>query len=316
MNNKKPWKIFEELVARIERVLAPAGAIVKSNDWLLNYVTGRKRQVDASIRYMVGTVPGLITIECRKHKERQDDTWIEQLATKRANLHADRTIAVSASPVSPQAIKTAAQSFIEVRLISEITDADISGWLKTKNIQHRYFQAQLIRSYPQVFPISGDSFFYVAESDLPEGTDFNTSELYTCISTGEKMTALELFKTCLPQLLEGIRSDDTIFTFPLKLELEITFPRGLHAFLTKDGHRDLGFVTFFTVISLEETKVAPVDERYQYSSPDGLLVSVAESHAEFLGMNVVVAFHKQQGKPSFHTSVHIDTKNKPVLDKP
>lgn len=303
---KKPWKEFEELVARIERVLAPVEAIVKSNDWLLNYVTGRKRQVDASIRYKVGTVPGLITVECRKHKDKQDDTWIEQLATKRQNLRADKTIAVSATPVSPQALRTAAQYLIEVRQLSEITEADIQSWLKARNVNHRFFLANLISAYPQVYPIGAGSYSHVAKQDIPDGTQLQTSELYGCPATGQKMKALDLFGLCIPQLQQKIRSAG-IATFPVKIQLEVEFGRNRFTFLTRNGARDLGFVTFFTEIRLESQKDAPVDKHYQYSSPDGPLVSVAESHTDFLGMNVVVAFHKEQDSDKVRTSVHMDT---------
>ncbi len=62
----KDWREFEKRVARIEAALAPSGAVVKSPDRVRDLVTGSYREVDASIRYKVGTVPVLITIECRK----------------------------------------------------------------------------------------------------------------------------------------------------------------------------------------------------------------------------------------------------------
>src|SRR5262245_851526 len=84
----KPWKVFELRVMRTERAFAPHGAVVKPNDWIRNLITGKKRQVDASIRCLAGTATLLTTIECRKRKKVQDDTWIEQLATKRQHLGA------------------------------------------------------------------------------------------------------------------------------------------------------------------------------------------------------------------------------------
>jgi hypothetical protein len=67
------WREFEKLAARIERALSPIGAVVKAGDWIKNNLTGRKRQVDVSIRYSIGTVPILITVECRKRRHKQDD---------------------------------------------------------------------------------------------------------------------------------------------------------------------------------------------------------------------------------------------------
>lgn len=73
-------------MARIEESLVPKGAVVKSPDHVRDKVTSERRQVDATIRYQVGSTSILIAIECRKRKPVQDVTWIEQLVTKRANI--------------------------------------------------------------------------------------------------------------------------------------------------------------------------------------------------------------------------------------
>lgn len=108
------WREFEQLVAQIEQQLAP-GAVVRCPDRIRDLVTGRLREVDASIRLPVGSASVLVTIECRKRRGVQDDTWIEQLATKKAKIGAAMTIAVSAKGFSPSAKKTAALHEIELR---------------------------------------------------------------------------------------------------------------------------------------------------------------------------------------------------------
>jgi hypothetical protein len=67
------WREFEQLVARIEQTLAPQGAVVTSPDRVKDLYTGQDREVDATIRFRVGTVPILITVECRKRDRVQDD---------------------------------------------------------------------------------------------------------------------------------------------------------------------------------------------------------------------------------------------------
>src|SRR5574339_176153 len=57
------WKEVQALVARIEHLAAPKGAKVKSPDRIRDKVTGQLRDVDASIRYRVGTTEILIAIE-------------------------------------------------------------------------------------------------------------------------------------------------------------------------------------------------------------------------------------------------------------
>jgi hypothetical protein len=119
------WREFERLVARIEADAGSRGLVVKSPDRLRCKLTGRLREVDASIRAKVGTTEMLVTIECRRRSKLQDVTWIEQLATKKSSIGADRTIAVSASGFSAAAQTAASHAGISLRKISDLTVADI-----------------------------------------------------------------------------------------------------------------------------------------------------------------------------------------------
>lgn len=127
-------KEFEELAARLEAALAPEGARVKSPDRIRDQFTGQYREVDASIRYTIGSSDILITIECRDRSRTQDVTWIEQLATKRVHVRADRTIAVSSSPFTEAALLAAKTHGISTRLISEVTDADVRSQVDTLEV--------------------------------------------------------------------------------------------------------------------------------------------------------------------------------------
>ena len=124
----KKWRRFEQLVAHIERTLAPAGAVVTSPDKLQSKYGKRRREVDASIRYKVGTAPILITVECRRRGSSQDQTWIEQLIQKRSSINASMTIAVSSRPFSAAALEMARANGVEARTIDSITFADIKSW--------------------------------------------------------------------------------------------------------------------------------------------------------------------------------------------
>lgn len=119
------WQEFEKLVARIEKALAPQGAVVTCPDRIKDLVTGYPREVDVSIRIPDGDSTRLITVECRKRNAKPDDTWIEQLITKREKIGAWRTIAVSSKGFSRSAAITASHYGIELRRIDEITDAEI-----------------------------------------------------------------------------------------------------------------------------------------------------------------------------------------------
>ena len=130
---KKAWRQFEELVALVESHLAPKGAIIRSPDKIRDNTTGNLREVDASIRYKVGSIPILITIECRDRSDTEDVTWIEQLIAKRDSINASVTVAVSSKGFSLPAITKARTNNIETRLLRDVSEQAIRDW--AQNIQ-------------------------------------------------------------------------------------------------------------------------------------------------------------------------------------
>lgn len=126
---KQDWKLFEETVAQIEKVLAPKGAVVKSPDRITDLITKQQREVDASIRYYQGSCPVLITVECRHRKKVQDDMWIEQLVTKQKKIGATKTIAVSSNGFTKPAQMTAKEFGIELRTCLEVPDEQVLDML-------------------------------------------------------------------------------------------------------------------------------------------------------------------------------------------
>lgn len=144
-SENKPWREFEKLVAMIEFQAAPHGAVVTSPDRIRDLVTRRLREVDASIRYRVGTVDVLITIECRSGSRRADDRWIEQLAAKRQKIGAAKTIAVSAAGFTDSARLTAAHHCIDVCNLSEIQPSDVAQWFLSNGVVHVFREVGDIR---------------------------------------------------------------------------------------------------------------------------------------------------------------------------
>ena len=159
------WREFERLIARIETDARHLGIIVTSPDHIRCTLTGALREVDASIREVVDGVSRLITIECRKRRGRQDVTWIEQLATKRPSIGADKTIAVSASGFSAAAHKVAAAHQIEVKATRDLSVADLNPLARLDFVwfTHKVAKLQSI----------GLSFFRSSEWKLPESGDFD-----------------------------------------------------------------------------------------------------------------------------------------------
>lgn len=129
----KAWKEFERFVARVEALLAPANATVKSPDRIREVATQRLREVDGSIRFKLGTAPILITLECREKARVQDQTWIEQLVTKKESVGAAKTIAVSSKGMSAPAVELARRKGIETRVMHELNDDIIRQWISNLN---------------------------------------------------------------------------------------------------------------------------------------------------------------------------------------
>jgi hypothetical protein len=128
------WREFEKLIVRIEQALAPSGAEIKSPDRIPDKVTGEPREVDASIRYRIGTCPILITIECRDRSSIEDVRWIEQLLEKKRSVGAAMTVAVSSSGFSDPAVKKAAALGIEIRTLREAAPNEFIQWLSDQNV--------------------------------------------------------------------------------------------------------------------------------------------------------------------------------------
>lgn len=167
------WREFEMLVARIEADAGPSEMMVKCPDRIRSRVTGRLREVDASIRYTVGTTDVLITLECRRRSRTQDVTWIEQLASKRIAIGADRTIAVSASGFTTDAQTVADTNSISLRKLSDISVADINSLLRLDFVLFWHKRCGVARVGIRKFRSLGWKLPNAKEVDyvLPEDTD-------------------------------------------------------------------------------------------------------------------------------------------------
>lgn len=134
MATEPSWRDFEKRIAWIERTLSPQGVQVRTPDRIVDSV-GSAREVDASIRYNVGSVPILIVIECRERQGKEDQQWIEQIVTKKTNLGASEVIAVAAGGLTEPAKRLAAKHNIRVRELREINPAEVAKWCGIQTIE-------------------------------------------------------------------------------------------------------------------------------------------------------------------------------------
>ena len=126
---------LEKLVANLETLLSDTAIAVKSPDYVPDVITGRLREVDVSLRAKAGSVDLLVILEVRDRKNKDDVTWIEQLATKKADVGASKIVAVSSSGFSQTAQDTALRYGIELRTIESLTIDTIQSWFRVTHVE-------------------------------------------------------------------------------------------------------------------------------------------------------------------------------------
>lgn len=118
----------ELILKELENLSIGDQAKIKSPDYVYDVVTGKKREVDVSVRFKLGTHEFLTIIECRNRKQPEDVTWIEQLVTKTKNLQAHKVIAVSTSGFTDGAKKLAERENVVLRLLKEFEADELIQW--------------------------------------------------------------------------------------------------------------------------------------------------------------------------------------------
>ncbi len=266
-------RAFEELIARIERTLAPRGAVVKSPDYIRDLVTNQRREVDASIRVSDGDEARLITVECRDHRKgRQDDRWIEQLITKREKIGAWRTIAVSSSGFSGPAVVTARHYGVELRQMDHITDAEIaqewaSGFqMDLLVLEYSVLDITIVDTNGMVIPLDKlpAELFGSLQAD-PVNTDFLRKRDDDILLSAAHIADL----VGTPQ---NLQEDGE----PVRARGAVDFNNGDWFVETVDGERRVSRVAVVYEFAIRKIP-APIQSVQQYSSPDKPLLELVRS---------------------------------------
>jgi hypothetical protein len=270
----KPWREFEKFVARIERAMAPSGAVVKSPDKIADNLTGELREVDASVRYKVGTSNVLITIECRNRSSVEDVRWIEQIVEKKRSIGASITVAVSSSGFSEPAIKKASASGIEIRTLTDATAGDFVQWLKVQNVLLDANEWSFVGLALELYDAPSDAeltpdFLRVLREDGHHALIFIRN------SDGKRFHIENM-------LIELQKRNPSIFGADLppdgtkmRRNLHQPFDRKCLYVETTKGNFDIRVMHIDLLVSRTKTLV-PVSKLKQYSDPASPLVQTAE----------------------------------------
>ena len=290
MTSDRNWRQFEELVARIEQAASPHSATVKSPDRVRDITTGHLREVDASIRQRVGTAEILITVECRKRGRKADDTWIEQLASKRQKIGAAKTIAVSATGFTASALESAKHFGIELRTLSEIVAADIENWFLPSGAVHVFRLFDNIRCGIILYEESGEPSaygFWAPDVDLPVCYH---AEHKSPFPVRDYLPILELTH---PEMFNGIPLDGT----KVELELPIQWNLGELLVATSTGKRWVHLTKLIVDASYQIAVCDTVDGvHHEYRSATGEIIQHTAFNTTLMGMPVTFEHQSDPGR--------------------
>lgn len=275
INVMAAWKEFEKFVARIETALAPRGAVVTWNDGIRDLDTGELRQLDATLRYKIGSCPVLIVFECRKRAEDQDVTWIEQADSKRRSVGADVIVLVSSSGFfEPAIVKSAKWPAIQLRTLAD-QDADkFASWVQVNEgvvIEDEYSLAELeIETWGESETVTFDS---SAAAQIRERGSKAT--IFTRAGDGATLSIDQIVQEARsrrgPSQLDNLPEDGT----KTRRTYVESFKQSQISIGTTEGTQDVKQIKF----SLDWTrrrKFMPVTRTAEYAGPQSGVVQVAE----------------------------------------
>jgi hypothetical protein len=288
MTSSQEWRQFEKLVARIEEAAAPIGAKVTSPDRVRELATGVLREVDASIRFRVGTADLLITVECRHRGRPGGRAWIDELAAKRQAIGASKTIAVSTSGFTKPAIVAAQILGIELRELTNVTVSDISKWF-IPGVVHICRLFVNIRCNVVLYEASGQPSKY-AFTLMGEDVD---RPMFSCdwIKSPFPISAfVPILEAAQPDRFVAIPLDGT----KVDIEILVSWDTGELTLATTNGSRSVSLIEL-TVTASYQSAVCDISSgaHHEYKGPDGVRIQHSSFRPEWMGRPVT--FHHQSG---------------------
>ena len=290
----RPGRALEQLVAVLERVLDPTDVVITSPDKIVGKLSNQEREVDVSLRARVGSAQILVIIECRDRQGAQDVRWIEELATKREDVGADKAIAVSPTGFSEAARSLAAAKVIDLRTFADITAPEVFRWLSLNSISvaTRHIEFTMYR-------------FGVGEDGLQP-----SPEVHRALTAPDGSKALVLRSkvdgtlTSMHEVWRLVPKDEMFKDLPpdtkKPITLNLTFPdpNDRYQIMTTDGLRDLADAEIAGNIWYELSRV-PLTRYYEYLGEGGALVQTAEVELEREGTRIAFGLNATPDRTKF-----------------
>ena len=162
---------FELQIKRIHDLIEQSGAEITWDDHIPDPDNpDQPRQIDVSIKYE----DTLTLLECRIHKKRQDVKWVEELIGRRASLHADAIIAVSASGFTKGAVLKAKAHGVILRDFLSLTEQEVETWGKKTKVSvtlFKYDRIKMLFTFDKAFQ-NIISVNHIEQAMLKDGSKF------------------------------------------------------------------------------------------------------------------------------------------------
>lgn len=268
----KKWRDFEKLITRLEQAMAPLGAEIKSPDRIADKITGTLREVDASVRYQGASGPVLITIECRDRIKIEDVTWIEQISTKRLDIGANFTIAVSSNNFTKNAITKAEHYGIRTRTLRNLHAAEVIGLLTVEHIEVDDTSFDIVGLGVNLFDMSDGVEFSPEMIEFSRGLRIHASLFQT--KYGRWLSINDLLDTWM-KLNGSFFPEDIAPGESIRRNLAQTLERDTLYCETTKGLREIRLVRIDLLFSRTISQI-PRERLVEYAGPQAALLQTAE----------------------------------------
>lgn len=289
---------LEKLVAALENLLSNSNIEVKSPDYIVGVNSGSRREVDVSLRSIVGSSEILVILETRDRTEIDDVRWIEQLAMKKEDVLASKVVAVSSAGFTEGAKNTAQRLGVSLREVNELNFDAIAEWFRVT--EFRVFEQKGILQNAEV---RVDEEFLEIAINRTKNINLNSPFLIH-MPSGKEQSILQAWKDAVnqnPQMFEGLEPNID----PIRRTIIVDYPNPDNRYRIKTDIGDFPVKEIVFDVNLSITiTLCPISEIIQYSKVDGEKISQSVRYSLNLGgKDMIFTFHKIEQTTSLVLSV-------------
>jgi Restriction endonuclease len=321
-NHKEPktprkGRDLEILVANLEKHLGDTGIQVTSPDYIVGRRSGSRREVDVALRAKIGSSNLLVIVECRDRNETEDVTWVEQLASKREDVGADKAVAVSAVGFTEGAKNAAATYGIPLRTLQQVDLSEVLLWFPFQEMQLHKLCWTLHHTEIAVDQDALESLRSVADQSESPETLRAGDVPFRAKRDGSLAPIWQHLWNDLPgpRLYEEVPSHGT--RIPYVVQLQFPNEQLRYQVQTAVGFIDVMEITLFADLWIER-QLVPLAAVRSYDDEGHVLARDAQFHVEHEYAKLTVSFSQYPdketqsvavwgaGKPNISTFVEVD----------